>query len=110
MERAGKVGCMVTAVVLLCHWNKAGQANQEQEEELEGQGRPEDSEEEGLTSGRRGGGGGGEEVTGEVRRGGSEASACWRLGQSEGRKREEFHIVGVGGINTHIHTHTKFFL
>lgn len=48
MEGAGKVVGVVAAVVLLCHGHQAGQANEEQEEELDGEGSPEDPQQEGL--------------------------------------------------------------
>lgn len=48
MEGAGKVVGMVAAVVLLGHRHQTGQANEEQEEQLERECSPEDSQEEGL--------------------------------------------------------------
>lgn len=48
MEGAGKVVGMVAAVVLLGHRHQAGQADEEQEEKLDGECGPEDSQEKGL--------------------------------------------------------------
>lgn len=55
MEGAGKVVGMVAAVVLLCHGHQAGQANEEQEEQLDGKRSPEDPQQEGLAFGGGGG-------------------------------------------------------
>jgi hypothetical protein len=73
MEGAGKVVGVVAAIVLLRHGHQAGQADQEQEQQLDGKRGPEDAQQEGLAL-RRGRGGGGEAVW-EVRTGGSAANA-----------------------------------
>lgn len=48
MKGAGEVVGVVAAVVLLSHGHQAGQANEEQEEQLNGQRSPEDAKQEGL--------------------------------------------------------------
>ena len=75
MEGAGKVVGVVAAVVLLRHGHQAGQADQEQEQQLDGERGPEDTQQEGgLALGWGGGGGGGGQAVCEVRTGGSAAS------------------------------------
>lgn len=41
VEGAGKVVGVVTAVVLLCHGHEAGQADEEEQQQLDREGRPE---------------------------------------------------------------------
>lgn len=48
MKGAGKVVGVVTAVVLLRHGHEAGQADEEEEQQLDGESGPEHSCEEGL--------------------------------------------------------------
>ncbi len=48
MEGAGEVVGVVAAVVLLGHGHQAGQADEEQEEQLDGERGPEDPQQEGL--------------------------------------------------------------
>lgn len=48
MEGAGKVVGVVTAVILLGHGHQARQADEEQEEQLDGKRSPEDTQQEGL--------------------------------------------------------------
>lgn len=57
MEGAGEVVGVVAAVVLLRHGNQTGQADEEQEEQVDGERCPEDPQQEGLIL--CGGGGGG---------------------------------------------------
>lgn len=57
MEGAGEVVGVVAAVVLLRHGHQAGQADEEQEEQLDGERGPEDAQQEGRAL--HGGGGGG---------------------------------------------------
>lgn len=66
---------MVTTVVLLRHGHEAGQADEEEEEELDGQCNPEHAQQEGLAFWRRGGGGKG--GVWEVRMGGNAANGVW---------------------------------
>lgn len=49
VEGAGEVVGVVAAVVLLRHGNQAGQADEEQEEKLDGERSPEDPQQEGGT-------------------------------------------------------------
>lgn len=48
MEGAGKVVGVVAAVVLLCHGHQAGQADEEQQEELDRECGPENPKQEGA--------------------------------------------------------------
>lgn len=48
MEGAGEVVGVVAAVVLLRHGNQTGQADEEQEEQVDGERCPEDPQQEGL--------------------------------------------------------------
>ena len=48
MEGAGKIVGVVAAVVLLRHGHKAGQADEEQQEQLDGERGPKDPKQEGL--------------------------------------------------------------
>lgn len=48
MEGAGEVVGVVAAVVLLAHGHQAGQTDEEQEEQLDGERGPEDPQQEGL--------------------------------------------------------------
>lgn len=73
MEGAGEVVGVVAAVVLLRHWNQAGQADEQQEEQVDRERGPEDPTQEGLVLG--GGGGGG--AIRKVRTGGNAASGAW---------------------------------
>lgn len=66
MERAGKVVCHSTAVILLGHGHQARQPDQEQQQELERQSSSQDSEEEGRAPPRRL----------SLRRGGTWATSC----------------------------------
>lgn len=75
MEGAGEVVGVVAAVVLLCHGHQAGQANEEQEEQLDGECGPKDPQQEGRAFG--GGGGGGGDAVQKVRTGGNAASGAW---------------------------------
>lgn len=75
MEGAGEVVGMVAAVVLLGHGHQAGQANEEQEEQLDGKRSPEDPQQEGLAFG--GGGGRRGDAVRKVRTGGNAASDAW---------------------------------
>lgn len=59
MEGAGEVVGVVAAVVFLGHGHKAGQADEEQEEQLDGERSPENPQQEGLALCGGGGGGGG---------------------------------------------------
>lgn len=56
MEGACEVVGMVAAVVLLGHGHQAGQADEKQEEQLDGERSPEDPQQEGLALGGGGGG------------------------------------------------------
>lgn len=56
VEGACKVVGMVAAVVLLRHGHQAGQADEEQQEQVDGERSSEDAEHEGLALGRGGGG------------------------------------------------------
>lgn len=47
MKGAGKVVGVMAAVVLLGHGHQAGEANEEQEEQLDGERGPEDAQQEG---------------------------------------------------------------
>lgn len=90
MEGAGKVVGMVTAVVLLRHGHQAGQADDEEEEQLDGKRSPEDPQQEGLAF--RGGGGRGDAIL-EVRTGGNAASGAGGFASAAGRHRVKLNTA-----------------
>ena len=88
VEGAGEVVGVVAAVVLLGHRHQAGQADEEQEDEMDGERGPEDSQQEGLTlrGGRGGGGrGGGGDAIRKVKTGGSATSGALWFAPAAGR-------------------------
>lgn len=91
MEGAGKVVGVMAAVVLLRHGHHAGQANEEQEEELDEKSSPEHAEQEGrsLRGGRRRGGR--QDDIRRVRTGESAASGAWRSALAAGGHRHQFN-------------------
>lgn len=78
VEGAGEVVGVVATVVLLAHGHQAGQADEQQQQQVDGQRRPQHAVQEGRAPRRGGGGGGGgpEAVAMPVRTGGNAASGA----------------------------------